>query len=715
MPKAQSSGFASAGLLLCSILFAATPTFAQTTHRSAEPPTSVVSLVPSPKPEGAFLARRPGDATFSDAPANYHVFAAATVGEEAGAEELTINFAAPAQLTAIRSKNHDFVLEGGSCHEGDYYEKGDSCTLLVRFDPQGAGHRLGFISIGNTAEAAPMQVGLLGNGYAPAVSFIPSLITTVPATLSGGVGVIKSSTNIAVDGGDIVYIADTGNAEVREVDSSGILKTLPVLISSTTPVSIAVDNLGIIYTLDTPSSTFYFDYYTPWESQTAWGPTYVPGSCTPSSPCYLGTVGLGNPANLGIDANDNLFLEEKTEGAAEMPVSDISGGGSAQNVWYLTDPYAYSPGPGAESFAVDAQDNLYTAYLPAYACMIFVEPLYNAEYSPLADRVAGASNCGFSGDGGQARNAEISGNIGQIAFDAAGNLYFADIGNQRVRRIDYDTGIIHTIAGTGTQGYTGNGGEATLAELSNPSGVGVDSQGQVYILQNVPSAGPTQALRQVTLTGLLSFGSVVTGTASPAKVVEVSNTGNSELQLSSAAFINGADPADYSIDPNTTTCALTVGATLAAGESCNVGVIFKPKASGTRSANLVFADNTVTGQNVVELSGTGLLTPTIKITAPASGASENTGATVTFSVSVTGTPVPTGTVTFSVNGKTIGSAVTLSTTGTASTTFTEASAGTYTLKAVYSGSSTYVSATVTETITEVVPDIRKGTKAILTP
>jgi hypothetical protein len=715
MSKGRSLRNLHAGMLLCSVLLAATPALPQLMDRSAEQPTSIVTLAPSPKPEGALLARRQGDATFASAPANYHVFAAATAGEDAGVEMLTVNFAGATQVTRIQSKNKDFVLEGGSCREGGSYAKGDSCTLLVRFNPQGAGHRLGFISIEHSADPTPAEVGLLGNGYAPAVSFIPSVIATVPATYASGAGIIDFSIRIAVDGGDVLYIADTGNIAIREIDASGKLTTITPFVSSDTPKSVAVDTLGIIYTANTPGSQTYFAYYTPWDSQVYFNGKYDPGTCTPTDPCNLGTVGLGDPANVSMDPNDNLFLEEETKGAAEIPVSGISGQtAAATTVWYLSDSYTLGP----TSFAVDANDDLYTAFFPPGDCMIVEESLYEAEYAPVANRVAGAASCGFAGDGGQARDAEISTSIGQIAFDAAGNLYFADTGNQRVRRIDYETGIIRTIAGSGTQGYSGDGGGSSGAELSEPSGVAVDSQGQVYILQNAPSAGPTQVVRQVTLDGYLNFGTFVNDTSSAAKVVVVSNTGNDDLNLSSAAFINGADASDFAIDPNTTTCVLTAGATLASGASCNVGIIFTPKATGLRSASLVFADNTVTGQNIVKLWGTGEASaPAVTITSPASKSSVNAGTVVTFAVSVTSSSKakPTGTVTFSVNGTAIGNPVTLSNSGTASTTFSESTAKTYTLKAVYSGDSNYASTSVSETVNVTTASIKTATEVNLMP
>ena len=666
-----------------------------TTREIASRPPSIISLAPSVRPQGESLARLASDSRFENAPANYHVFAAAAVGEYTGAEVLTLNFAAETTLTRIKSTNKDFVIEpGGTCLEGVSYSRGESCALVLRFSPQGPGHRLGFLSISNSAEATPATVGLTGNGYAPVVSFTPSLITTVPGSVSSGKGTIKSATNIAVDGGDIVYIADTGNSLVKKMDSSGsIVNTVNPPIA--TPASIAADSFGILYTSNTSGSTYYFSVYFPWGSETAYGYAYAAGACTVSAPCAFSAVGMSRPANMSMDAFDNLFFEEGTKGAAEMPVAGISGGSGSLNLWYLSDQFAYSSGsPG--SFAVDANGNLYTDYnfVSAGTCFLLEEPLYNAEYSPTANRVAGGSNCGFSGDGGQARSAEISSTIGQIAFDIAGNLYFADAGNQRIRRIDAATGIIRTIAGNGTAGYTGDSGQATSAELSNPTGLAVDSQGQVYILSNAPAAGPTQALRKVGSPGLLVFGNQQKSVASAAHQITISNTGNSTMVLTSA-LITGAAAGDYKVDNTTTNCILTSGATLQAGQTCVIGVIFMPAAVGARSATLTLHDNTVNGADAVSLSGTGVLgTPTLKITAPANGASFTSGTTVTFSVSVTSGsgPQPTGTVQFKVDGTNHGTPVALSGTGTASTSLTGLSTASHTLSFTYSGDANYAAA-----------------------
>ena len=131
------------------------------------------------------------------------------------------------------------------------------------------------------------------------------------------------------------------------------------------------------------------------------------------------------------------------------------------------------------------------------------------------------------------------------------------------------------------------------------------------------------------------------------------------------------------------------------GETCRIGVIFTPAATGARSATLTLEDNTINGADSVTLSGTGVLpAPVFKITAPANGASVTSGTAVTFSVSVTSGsgPQPTGTVQFKVDGANYGSAVKLSSTGTASTSVTGLTTTSHTLGATYSGDSNYAAA-----------------------
>lgn len=95
--------------------------------------------------------------------------------------------------------------------------------------------------------------------------------------------------------------------------------------------------------------------------------------------------------------------------------------------------------------------------------------------------VAGTTS-GFSGDGGAATSAQIAGPR-DVAVDSVGNIYIADTNNHRIRKVTVDTGVITTIAGNGTAGSTGDGGAATAAQLNAPRGVAVDSAGNVYIAE----------------------------------------------------------------------------------------------------------------------------------------------------------------------------------------------------------------------------------------
>lgn len=93
---------------------------------------------------------------------------------------------------------------------------------------------------------------------------------------------------------------------------------------------------------------------------------------------------------------------------------------------------------------------------------------------------AGAGCGGYSGDGGLATQAKLNYPRGGVAFDAMGNMYIAEFGNNRIRMVN-TAGIISTIAGNGTGGFGGDGGLATAAEIYSPTGVAINAAGDMYI------------------------------------------------------------------------------------------------------------------------------------------------------------------------------------------------------------------------------------------
>jgi len=119
--------------------------------------------------------------------------------------------------------------------------------------------------------------------------------------------------------------------------------------------------------------------------------------------------------------------------------------------------------------------------------------------------VAGTGTAGYSGDGVAATSAQISYPYG-IAFDSMNNLYIADTHNHRIRKVS-TSGVITTIAGTGTGGYNGDNISATSAELNAPTGVALDSAGNLYIADLGNSR-----IRKVSTSGIIT---TVAGKGSP--------------------------------------------------------------------------------------------------------------------------------------------------------------------------------------------------------
>jgi uncharacterized protein YjiK len=99
--------------------------------------------------------------------------------------------------------------------------------------------------------------------------------------------------------------------------------------------------------------------------------------------------------------------------------------------------------------------------------------------SRTANTTAGTGTVGYTGYTGPATAATLS-NPSAVAYDANGNLYLADANNHVIREVS-TTGIITTIAGTGIEGYSGDGAAATAAQLDTPTGVAVDASGNLYI------------------------------------------------------------------------------------------------------------------------------------------------------------------------------------------------------------------------------------------
>src|SRR5579871_3978682 len=106
-------------------------------------------------------------------------------------------------------------------------------------------------------------------------------------------------------------------------------------------------------------------------------------------------------------------------------------------------------------------------------------PILVVQPSASVHTVAGKGTPGFSGDSGPASSATLSGPT-QIVSDGSGNLYFADRKNNRIRKIDA-AGNISTVAGSPFQGFAGDFGPATSALLNAPDGIALDSAGNLYI------------------------------------------------------------------------------------------------------------------------------------------------------------------------------------------------------------------------------------------
>lgn len=184
------------------------------------------------------------------------------------------------------------------------------------------------------------------------------------------------------------------------------------------------------------------------------------------------------PVDLGFDGEGNLYILELGHGGrvrnvdrSSGTITTVLGQGAPGEAGRANLSVTF----GATGLAVDPQGNVYVTGGDGTSTahrVIRVDPAGNIT------TVAGTGQQGHAGDGGPASEATL-GYPYDVAIDPLGNLYISD-GN-RIRKID-TSGIITTIAGTGRPGFTGDGGPAVAAQLDDPTGVALDTFGNVYFV-----------------------------------------------------------------------------------------------------------------------------------------------------------------------------------------------------------------------------------------
>ncbi len=359
-----------------------------------------------------------------------------------------------------------------------------------------------------------LPVVCMAQGYT-----VTTVVGTGTSGYSGDGGAATSAQiagvlSVALDTGGNLYVPDQFNHRVRKVTTDGTISTVAgngtagfkgdgdsaTSAEFANPSYVVVDGSGNIYISDTSNAVV---------RKVSGGKISTYAGNNGSGPGYSGDGGaatnaqLFNPSGLALDSAGNLYIADTSNNL----IRKVTSAGVISR---------YAGVGGAADFgdgglALNAALNNPSALAVDAAGNLFIADAGNFRIRKIATNgiittVAGSgSGTGYGGDGGPATKARLS-NVKGIAVDSAGNLYLADTSNSRIRKVTTD-GTITTIAGTGAFNYSGDGGPANAAKFNFPSGVTVDPAGRVYVSDNQNSR--VRLLTPAAQTPSISSGGVV--------------------------------------------------------------------------------------------------------------------------------------------------------------------------------------------------------------
>jgi sugar lactone lactonase YvrE len=358
-----------------------------------------------------------------------------------------------------------------------------------------------------------------------------------PATVTA----LNSPSGVAVDTAGNLFIADTYNQRIRKVTPGGVISTVAgngtlgfsgdgnaaTSAQLNSPSGIAVDAAGNLFIAD--ASNYRVRKVTPGglistvAGNGTLGFSGDGGPATAAQLAYPHGVAVDTAGNLFIADEGNNCVRKVTSGGLISTVAGIgfngvggfSGDGGPATAAKLDYPFGLAVDAAGDLFIADTLNNRVRKVTPG----------------GVISTVAGNATEGFSGDGGPATSAQLYNPHG-VTVDTAGNLFIADYNNHRVRKVT-PAGVINTVAGNGTQGFSGDGGPANSAELYCPEGVAVDTVGNLFIADE-----GNNCARKVTPGGVIS---TVAGNATEGFSGDGGTATSAQLYNPSGVAVDAAD------------------------------------------------------------------------------------------------------------------------------------------------------------------------------